>query len=76
MSQQFNFRFRKEYSHAPKNVACRLSCISDRPHVAYLVLVKAHFTLLAMWDRFCQRRATIGVTQSCMHWCVRKKYLT
>ena len=34
--QQFNFRFRsKEYSHAPK----MLSHISNRPRVAYLVLV-------------------------------------
>ena len=31
--------FSKEYSHAPNNVACGLSRISNRPRVAYLVLM-------------------------------------
>ena len=29
-----------------------------------------------MWDRFLRQRANIGITRSCMHCYVRKKYLT
>ena len=59
----------------PQNVACRLSRISNRPHVAYLVLVTAYLTWVAMWDRYFQQRASIGITRSCKHWYMRKNYL-
>ena len=40
-------------------------------HISY-----AYLTWVAMWDRFFRQRATIGLTRSCMHWYVRKNYLT
>ena len=46
-------------------VACGLSRISY-----------AYLTWVAMWDRFFQQRAYIGITRSCMRWYVRKKNLT
>ena len=37
----------------------------------------AYLTRVAMWDMFFFRqRANKGITRSCMHWYVRKKYLT
>ena len=39
-------------------------------------IIYAYLTWVAMWDRFCQQQANIGITQSCMRWYVRKNYLT
>ena len=32
----------------------------------------AYLTWVAMWERFFQQRANIGITRSCMRWFVRK----
>ena len=53
-----------------------LSHISNRPRVAYLVLVTLISQSVAMWDRFFRQRAYIGITRSRMRWYVRKNYLT
>ena len=53
----------KEYSHAPK-----------MSRVCYLTLATG-LVWVAMWDRFFQQRANIGLTRSCMLWCVRKNFV-
>ena len=55
-------------------------------HVGYLALVPtscglsrigyAYLTWVAMRDRFFRQRDYIGITQSCMHWYVKKNCLT
>ena len=54
-----------------------LSHIRNRPRVAYLVNIisYAYLTSVAMWDRFFQQRAYIGITRSCMRWYVRMNHL-
>ena len=44
--------------------------------MAYLVFVTAYLTWVAMWDRYFRQRASIDITRSCIHWYVRKSYLT
>ena len=51
-----------------------LSHISNRSRVA--LISYAYLTWVAIWDRFFQQQAYIGIPRSCKHWYVRKKYLT
>ena len=54
-----------------KNVACELSCISSLSRISYTYL-----TWVATLDRFFRQRAIIRISRSCMHWYVRKNYIT
>ena len=71
----FRLSFSKEYSRAPK---CCIWVISDKqPAACGLSHIScAYLTWVAMWDRFFQHRANIGITGSCMLWYVRKNNLT
>ena len=67
--QQFNFHFRRNTVMRQKCYLVLATdwCVLSRISYDYL-------TLVAMWDRFFRQQAYIGITWSCMHWYVRKKY--
>ena len=69
--QQFNFRFWRNTVMHQKLISRLLPAACGLSRISY-----AYLTWVAMWDRFFRQRAFIGITRSCMHWYVRKNYLT
>ena len=57
---------------------CHMSFISHK-QLAVCGLSRISYTYLkwvAMSDKYFRQRANIGITQSCMHWYVKKNFLT